>query len=90
MTPVEEEIKVTFIKGTGHWHCRLHVNGKLFAECEVERKDDIGWGCRELLRWKDKMGSDTDRTTAARRRQGNPERGLMRKGRFWWTWGWSL
>jgi len=59
-------IKVTRIKD---WHARLFLNGLLVDEMSCKLRSDIGWICREMMRWADKMGGDSH-TSSARRRQG--------------------
>ena len=62
------EIKVTRIKN--RFHARLYVNGKVFDEMACTEKKDIGFICREMLRWYDKgLGPHSDFASAARSRQ---------------------
>lgn len=71
--------KVTNI--AGKYHCRLFKDDKLVSEIQVDLKEDIGWACREMLRWQDKLGSISKLTSAARERQletPNP------KGKYQW------
>ncbi len=62
----EPEIKVTFIKN--RWHGRLILNGKVLNELACERSIDIGYICREMLRWHSKMGHISNRAEFARSR----------------------
>lgn len=63
----EPEVKVTFIKD--RWHGRLIVDGKILNEMACECSEDIGWICREMLRWYSKLGGISNRTEFARERQ---------------------
>ena len=68
-------IKVTKIKDK--WHARLFNNDIILDEMACSEKADIGWICRELLRWVDKLGRSTPWTKAARRRQQYSSRGKI-------------
>lgn len=70
-------LKTTNINGI--WHARLiSDDGKLLDEMACKLKEDIGWICREMLRWQDKLGNSNAQTSSARRRQQpNP------KGKVW-------
>lgn len=60
-------IKVTYLKK--FWGIRLFTpDGKLHSEEKARTKRDIGKGCRELLRWYDKMGSSSKMASASRHR----------------------
>ena len=61
------EIKVTKIDK--RWHARLLEDGKILDEMACLAKQDIGWICREMLRWQDKMGNTNAWTSSARKRQ---------------------
>jgi hypothetical protein len=61
------EIKVTRIKN--RFHARLFISGKVLDEMACQLKQDIGWICREMLRWADKTGFGNKWTNAARMRQ---------------------
>lgn len=65
----EPTIKVTKIKS--RWHSRLYYKGKVLDEMACELKEDIGWICREMLRWFDKLGGNSEFAKAARHRQTN-------------------
>lgn len=47
------EIKVTKING--RYHIRLFREGSLHDESAVQLRCDIGYACRDMLRWYDKM-----------------------------------
>lgn len=63
-------IKVTKIND--NFHARLKKGSKIISEMACKSKQDIGFICRELLRWEDKMGGDKF-TSSARNRQNNNE-----------------
>ena len=46
--------KVTTIDG--NHHCRLLKEGKVVSEMACKLKEDIGYCCRTMLRWYDKLG----------------------------------
>lgn len=48
------EVKVTAINN--RYHARLLQDGKPINELSCKEKDGIGWMCRELMRWFNKMG----------------------------------
>ena len=61
-------IKVTRIKN--NYHARLYnQDGRILDEMACKEKQDIGYICREMLRWQNKMGNVTPWTDSARRRQ---------------------
>ncbi|QXO12160.1 hypothetical protein pEaSNUABM44_00490 [Erwinia phage pEa_SNUABM_44] len=60
------DVKVTKIKNK--YHARLFVNGILSDEMACSLRSDIGWICREMMRWCDKLGAGNAHTTSARRR----------------------
>ncbi len=72
----ELTVKVTTIKGKHH--ARLFVDGKFFDEMSCELREDIGWICREMLRWYDKSGGNRF-SHAARKRHNKP-----RVGNVWY------
>lgn len=67
----EYDIKVTRI--ADKWHARLFKGNCLQDEMACKDKSDIGWICREMLRWESKTGADSDFAESARKRQiGKP------------------
>ncbi len=60
------EVKVQRINN--NFHARLFVNGKLYDEMACKEKQDIGWICREMMRWADKDIVQNMHTSSARRR----------------------
>lgn len=63
----DPEIKVTRIKN--RWHARMIVDGVVRDEMACVNRVDIGWICREMLRWFDKGGGCSKFAYAARHRQ---------------------
>lgn len=64
----ELQIKVTKIKN--RYHARLiDFDGSIFDEMACSYKLDIGWICREMLRWYSKLGGVSDFAESARDRQ---------------------
>lgn len=63
----EPEIKVTKIGA--RWHARMFADGVVRDEMSCEISEDIGWICREMLRWHDKCGGVSAFASAARERQ---------------------
>lgn len=57
-------IKITKIKNK--WHARLLINSKVLDEMACEQKSDIGWICREMMRWADKCSNSNTHTHSAR------------------------
>lgn len=74
---MEPEVKVTRIGP--RWHARMTVNGEVRDEMACELRVDIGWICREMLRWHQKTGGRSLFAAAARKRQSTGA-----KGRVWW------
>jgi len=74
---MEPEIKVTKIKN--RWHARMVIDGNFIDEMACELRRDIGWICREMLRWHQKLGGVSKFADAARSRQITPP-----KGKIWW------
>jgi hypothetical protein len=51
------------------WIGTLTVKGKIMDSTACALKRDIGWMCREMLRWYDKLGGTSKWAKSARRRQ---------------------
>lgn len=65
------EIKVTKIRN--RWHARLLEGSKILDEMACMSKLDIGWICKEMLRWYDKNGGISKFAMEARKRhRGSP------------------
>ena len=60
------DVKVTRIGP--RWHARLLDNNQVVDEMACASQSDIGWICREMLRWQDKLGSESPFVAAARQR----------------------
>ena len=71
-------IKVTFIKN--RWHARLLEGSKILDEMACSTRQDIGWICREMLRWYDKNGGISKWASEARKRQNDT---LYPIGKVW-------
>ena len=63
---VEHEVTVRNING--EYHCRVFTNGNLNQEAVCYNQRDIGYTCRNLLRWEDKCGNISEFARAARER----------------------
>lgn len=64
---IEPEIKVTRIGE--RWHARLLIDKAVHDEMACANRQDIGWICREMLRWFCKLGGVSKFASAARKRQ---------------------
>lgn len=62
----EHEVVVRRI-GNGY-NIRVFTNGELNQEARCMDKRDIGYTCRNLLRWEDKCGNISQFASAARER----------------------
>ena len=60
------DIKVTKIRN--RWHARLLDGSKILNEMACISKLDIGWICREMLRWYDKNGGISKFAVQARKK----------------------
>ena len=63
---VEHEVTVKNINGK--YHCRVFTNGELNQEAVCYSKLNIGYTCRNRLRWEDKCGNLSAFAGAARER----------------------
>lgn len=70
-------IKITRINN--RFHARLYLDSDVLDEMACRDKIDIGWICREMLRWFDKCGGVSDMASAARARHTTKP-----KGRVWY------
>lgn len=66
---LDVDIKVTKIGNK--WHARLLYGTKILDEMACINRQDIGWICREMLRWYVKNGGCSKFASAARARQKN-------------------
>jgi hypothetical protein len=69
------EIKVTNINKK--YHARLLNNKVVINEMSCDLKEDIGYICREILRWACKMGSIDKFASSARERQTTSPKGKI-------------
>ena len=77
LPPLITQTRVTRI--ANKWHCRLYVNGELRDEMACVYQQDIGWCCRQMLRWFDK-------TTVGNAHSSNARTRILRDphGRVWY------
>ena len=74
------DIKVTKIRN--RWHARLLEGSTILDEMACLNRLDIGWICREMLRWYDKYGGKYSKfAIKARERQRKTEYPL---GKVWY------
>ncbi len=85
-TGQEPEVVVTNING--RYHIRVIQTGHVRDEMAVEDRRDIGWACREVLRWQAKLGSTADVVLASRQRntikQQSGANSTQPHGRVWY------
>lgn len=62
-------IKVT--RFNNKWHARLIIDEIVIDEMACENRMDIGWCCREMMKWADKLGRYSSKYTAAARQRHN-------------------
>jgi hypothetical protein len=60
--------KVTKL-GDGTYGCRVLRNGKIHSEGKAKTRREVPGVLRELLRWVDKLGFDSEMADASRSRQ---------------------
>ena len=66
------------------WHARVLKNdSQILDEMACERREDIGWICREMLRWVDKNGFDADKFSESARKRKN-EDSCQTLGKVWY------
>ena len=63
------DLCVSVTRMGSRWIGKLTVKGKIFDRMACALKRDIGWMCREMLRWYDKLGGTSEWAKSARRRQ---------------------
>lgn len=79
METIEITPVIVVTKISNRWHARLSLNNEIVDEMACQQRLDIGWICREMLRWAAKTGNCSEFASAARRRQ---LKGPI--GRVWW------
>jgi hypothetical protein len=72
---MSERIKVTKIGK--RFHARLFLNENLIDEMACDLKIDIGYICREMLVWFDKIGRSSDYSSFSRKRQNSKPLGKI-------------
>ena len=77
---MEQNVEVKVTRIATRWHARLWVDGKVHDEMACQCREDIGFICRTMLRWFDKMGGVSAFAHASRHRQASS----ITKGRIWW------
>ena len=75
----EPEIKVTRI--SNRFHARCILNDRVVDEMACENKQDIGFICRVMLRWLNKMGFESRYVVSSRFRGKNKDTPL---GKIWY------
>jgi len=66
MGEVTHEVKVNRIGNV--YHCQVFTNGVLNQEAIAKNQSEIGFVCKDLLRWEDKCGNISNFASSARRR----------------------
>jgi hypothetical protein len=66
---VKHEVTVTRIGGI--YCCRVYTNGLLNQEAIAQNQSEIGYVCKDLLRWEDKCGNISAFASSARERLNN-------------------
>lgn len=79
---VAQEMKVKVTRIASRWHCRLLLRGKVIDEYACQLRIDIGWCCRDMLRWANKMGHQDPLAIAGRERK-NRKDDAHPKGKVW-------
>ena len=77
------DIKVTKING--RWHARLLEGTKVNSEMACARREDVGYICRELLRWYDKCSGSSTYAGKSRERLNTKETNIRTSplGKIW-------
>jgi len=78
---VYEDPEVRVTKINKRWHSRLIYKYKVVDELACQCSEDIGLICKEMLRWFNKMGNDSDYADKARHRQSTVR---APKGKIWY------
>lgn len=63
-----EKLRTKVTKINKRYHVRLLENDLLINEMACKRKIDIGFCCKYMLRWYDKLGGDSKMASASRHR----------------------
>lgn len=75
------QIKVTKIKN--RYHARLMKLDVVISEMASELRIDIGYICRQLMRWEDKMGGDEVTSASRNRLNTKPDNFRGPVGKIW-------
>ena len=62
------DFEIVVTKIAKRWHARLFLRGEVLDEMACANRLDIGWICRQMLRWQDKGGTGNAFSHAARMR----------------------
>ena len=76
-------VKVTRIKN--RYHVRLIRHTTVIAEMACELRIDIGYVCRQLVRWEDKSGGDEFTSASRERLNTNPDNFRGPVGKVWYN-----
>ena len=77
---MKETLSIKTTRINDRWHARLYKKEKIVDEMACNDRRDIGYICKEMLRWYDKMGGVSDMATSSRRR--NKSRHIY--GKVWY------
>jgi hypothetical protein len=75
------QIKVTRINN--RYHARLMKLDVVISEMACELRIDIGYICRQMMRWEDKMGGDKFTSASRNRLNTHPDNSLVPIGKIW-------
>ncbi len=68
-----EPLSLKVTKIGSKWVAQLNLNGEKYDQMACNLKSDVGWICREMLRWYSKLGGISAWAESARKRQhGGP------------------
>lgn len=76
---MKEKLTTKTTNINGNYHTRLYNGDTLVSEMACKLKEDVGYCCRELLRWYDKLGGTSKMADASRGRNKN----ISPKGKVW-------
>jgi len=80
-TLAAESLSILVTRIKHRWHTRLLFNGIKFDEMACECRADIGYCCRQMLRWFDKGGGNSKMAAASRHRNKSNKI----EGKIWWS-----
>jgi len=76
-------LSVSVVRINKRYHARLFVNGELLSEWACQYKCDVGYICRQLLRWYDKTGGKSEYAKASRARGNKDTNATYLEGKIW-------